>query len=65
MVNQNPRAGVREYWIVDPTDKSIQVFVLEDGHYAAKDFRTAGDTVRVNVLKDCAIDLSHVFLIER
>lgn len=55
------RAGVREYWIVDPGDKTVQVFVLEDGYYAAKDFGAAGDTVQVNVLKDCAIDLSQVF----
>ena len=59
--NLYQRAGVREYWIVDPDDKTVQVFVLEDGHYAAKDFGAAGDTVRVNVLKDCTIDLSQVF----
>lgn len=55
------RAGVLEYWIVDPADKSVQVFVLDDGHYAAKDFGGAGDKVRVNVLEDCIIDLSQVF----
>ncbi len=25
------RYGVKEYWIVDPDDKSVQVFVLKDG----------------------------------
>lgn len=59
--NLYQRAGIREYWIVDPTDKSVQVFTLEDGHYTAKDFGAAGDTVRVNVLEDCMIDLSEVF----
>ena len=59
--NLYQRAGVREYWIVDPADKTVQVFVLEDGRYTAKDFGAAGDTVRVNVLKDCVIDLSEVF----
>ena len=59
--NLYQRAGVRECWIVDPSDKSVQVFVLEDGRYTAKDFGAAGDTVRVNVLKDCVIDLSEVF----
>lgn len=33
----------------------------EDGHYVAKDFGTAKDIVKVNVLEDCAIDLSQVF----
>lgn len=55
------RAGVREYWIVDLAEKSVQVFVLEDGRYTAKDFGAAGDTVWVNVLDDCTIDLSQVF----
>ncbi len=59
--NLYQRAGVREYWIVDPGDKTVQVFVLEDGHYAAKDFGAAGDQVRVNVLEDYTIDLSQVF----
>jgi len=59
--NLYQRAGVREYWIVDPTDKSVQVFTLEDGRYAAKDFGAVGDKVKVNILEDCVIDLSEVF----
>lgn len=59
--NLYQRAGVREYWIVDPIDKSVQVFTLEDGHYIAKDFGAVGDRVKVNVLEDCVIDLSEVF----
>lgn len=55
------RAGVREYWIVDPANKSVQSFILEDGHYAVKEFGTAGDKMNVNVLEDCVIDLSEVF----
>ena len=59
--NLYQRAGVQEYWIIDPRDKSVQVFVLEDGHYTAKDFGTAGDKLKVNVLEDCTIDLAKVF----
>ena len=59
--NLYQRAGVREYWIVDPGDKTVQVFVLEDGRYTAKDFGAASDKLRVNVLEDCIIDLSQVF----
>jgi hypothetical protein len=40
----------------------VQVFVLEDGRYTAKDFGTAGDKLKVNVLEDCTIDLAEVFL---
>lgn len=58
--NLYQQAGVREYWIVDPVSRSVQVFLLEDGRYSAKDFGTAGETVRVNVLEDCVIDLTQV-----
>jgi len=59
--NLYQRAGVREYWIVDPMGKTVQVFVLEDGRYTAKDFGASCDRLRVNVLEDCTIDLSQVF----
>lgn len=59
--NLYQQAGVREYWIIDPAGKSVQVFVLEDGRYVAKDFGTVSDMVKVNVLEECAIDLSQVF----
>ena len=59
--NLYQRAGVREYWIVDPDSKDVQSFVLEEGRYSAKDFRGAGETIRASVLEDCEIDLSPVF----
>lgn len=31
--NAYERNGVREYWIVNPLDKSVEVFRLEDGRY--------------------------------
>ena len=55
------RAGVREYWIVDPDIRIVQSFVLEDGRYSVKEFGAAGDKIKVNVLEDCVIDLSEVF----
>ena len=55
------RASVREYWIVDPDSKTAQSFILEDGHYSVKEFGTAGDKMKVNVLEDCVIDLSEIF----
>ena len=59
--NLYQRAGVREYWIVDPANKDVQSFVLEDGRYSAKEFGTAGDKMKVNILENCVIDLSEVF----
>lgn len=59
--NLYQRAGVREYWIVDPVDQSVQSFVLENGHYTARDLAGTGEKIKVNVLKDCVIDLTAVF----
>ena len=59
--NLYQRAGVREYWIVDTDSKSVQVFVLENDHYIAKDLGAIGDKLKVNVLDDCFIDLTEVF----
>lgn len=55
------KAGVREYWIIDPDSQTVQTFVLEDGRYSVKEFGTVGETLRVNVLEDCVIDLTEVF----
>jgi Uma2 family endonuclease len=52
-------AGVREYWIVDPTDKIVTVSHFEKGVDAAPYGET--DEAPVGVLPGCVIDLSAVF----
>ena len=59
--NLYQRAGVREYWIVDPSDRSVQSFLLENNAYIARDFAVTDDKITVNVLQDCVIDLAPVF----
>jgi len=53
-------AGVREYWIVDPDDKILNVHVLENGKYVIGAFGI-DDSVPVHVLEGCEINLSEVF----
>lgn len=55
-------AGVREYWIVDPAYRSVQVF-MQDGRGYLQILEDYGrnDIARVNVLDGCFIDLSKVF----
>ena len=55
------RAGIREYWIVDPDTRMVQVFRLEDGLYNAPDVFTSGSMVPVGIWEDFSIDLSQVF----
>ena len=55
------RAGVREYWVADPHEKVVQVFMLEDGRYAASAFE-GEDKIPVGVLPGCVVDLRDVFV---
>lgn len=59
--NLYQEAGVQEYWIINPEDKSVQVFVLEKGRYKAVDILLASGLLKVNVLDDCAIDIEKLF----
>ena len=55
--NLYQRAGVREYWIVDPAARVVSVYTLKDGYYRAAAYG-ADSSVRVGILDDCTIDLS-------
>ena len=59
--NLYQRAGVKEYWIVDPDKQVVLVHTLEEGQYHAPRAYTARDAVPVGVLEECAVDLTAVF----
>lgn len=59
--NLYQRAGVREYWIVDPSTRIVSVYTLKDGAYQTAAAYGADSSVRVGILNDCTIDLSTVF----
>ncbi|MDR0313678.1 MAG: Uma2 family endonuclease [Treponema sp.] len=54
------KAKVREYWIVDPETKAVQVFVLKDSGYFTSGYEEP-EKVPVSVLEGCVIDLRAVF----
>ena len=55
------RAGVREYWIVEPETQTVQVYTLENGILQPRAFYGAGDGAEVNVLNGCFVELGKVF----
>ena len=55
------RAGVRDYWIVEPETQTVQVYTLESGILQPCAFYGAGDVAKVNVLDGCFIELGKVF----
>lgn len=57
------RAGVQEYWAVDPTVDAVQVFRLEGGRSvrAAELSAEAGDALTTPLLPDFALPLARLF----
>jgi Uma2 family endonuclease len=56
------RVGVREYWIVDPVNKTVQVYQLEiEGRYGRPGIYTDTDHLKVGLFPDLEIELSSVF----
>ncbi len=67
-------AGVREYWIVDPDDKAVEVYILENGKYklsggfkvappdASEDEKAAAKLrLKVSLYDDLIIDVREIF----
>ena len=48
-------AGVREYWIVDPMEKSVYVYFLEQERFRVVSY-TFQDSINVNIYEDLWID---------
>lgn len=59
--------GVKEYWIVNPNDENVNVFVLDDqGKYQFKGMYAGDDKIPVNIFNgDLKVDLTKVFVPEK
>ena len=55
------RHGVREYWLVDPEIKRIEIFVLEDEQLIRKAGHDSGEARSLAVLPGFAAPLADVF----
>jgi Uma2 family endonuclease len=54
------RAGVREYWIVDPEDRTVEVLTLDGGALRPAQKATEGRSV-VSPLLDCTFPIASIF----
>src|SRR5699024_11563117 len=55
------RAGVKEYWIVDPANQLIEAYLLKDGSLNLHNAYSTEDSIEVYVLKDLTIELKNIF----
>ena len=59
------RFGVKEYWLVSPDDKSVEVFILgENGKYGRPEFYTEEKILPCHILEGLNINLAEIFLEE-
>lgn len=60
--NKYEQAGVKEYWIIEPQEKIVSVFTLQENQrFGRPDLYTDDDQVKVSIFNDLMIDLSMVF----
>lgn len=55
------KAGVKKYWLVDPTNQSVEVHLFVSQQYEFQGIFTKEDTVSVHLLPDLTIDLNEIF----
>jgi Uma2 family endonuclease len=60
-LEQYARFGVKEYWIVDPANRSIEILALRDGRYAVHAHATETGAVSSLVLSGFTFDVAQVF----
>lgn len=60
--NKFEKAGVQEYWIVEPDTKLVSVFILQDNNrYGRPELYTETDNVEVSIFPDLIIEIGIVF----
>ncbi len=54
-------AGVPEYWLVEPNDKAVFVYILQGDEYIGLRPQTEDDTVISRRFPELMVDLTEVF----
>ncbi len=55
------RFQVKEYWIVDPANQYVQVYLLKDGGYSSPVIYSKEEQIPVQLFSDLTIELSQIF----
>ncbi len=59
--NKYEKAGVKEYWIVEPDQKLVSVFLLQsDDRYGRPEIYSEEDKIKVSIFSDLEINLESV-----
>ncbi|MCO6491513.1 MAG: Uma2 family endonuclease [Phaeodactylibacter sp.] len=54
--------GITEYWVVDPSYHSNEIYTLQEGTYQLHAFGISGEQVASTVIKEPSIEVDSIFL---
>jgi Uma2 family endonuclease len=55
------RFAIREYWLVDPLNKSIEIYTMQADKYVLHDLQEIKGKISSTVLTGFELDLTHIF----
>ena len=55
------RAGIREYWIVDIQNKSIEIFLMQNGMYQLSGYYSEDEIVKSGLFSYLQFELNQIF----
>ncbi|GIO25234.1 hypothetical protein J11TS1_38150 [Oceanobacillus sp. J11TS1] len=56
------KAGVKEYWLVDPVNESVEIYLLSTEQYKFQGVFTKGDIISVDTLPNLELNLEQIFV---
>ncbi|WP_332888791.1 Uma2 family endonuclease [Paenibacillus selenitireducens] len=62
--NLYQKNGVQEYWIVDPGNRTVHVYSVQDCAYQVRNLYMEHETVQSNVFKDLQVPMNRLFSLE-
>ncbi|BBH21581.1 hypothetical protein Back11_29260 [Paenibacillus baekrokdamisoli] len=62
--NLYQKYGVQEYWIIDPGNRTVHVYALQDGRYTIRHLYTEQETIQSIVFKDLQVPMNSLFSLE-
>jgi Uma2 family endonuclease len=59
--NLYQEAGVKEYWIIDPIEKILNVYTLQNNMYIGLQPQSEGEKIKSKLFPDINIELNDIF----
>ena len=55
------RFAIREYWLVDPLNKGIEIYIMQEDKYVLHDLQEINGKISSTVLTGFELELGHIF----